>query len=68
VETNSLLKNEVITDRLGGRTNMFMDNHFLFQKMVQVGQFLSSPKSGSIFLMDIHFPVQKMVHNGQSFS
>jgi hypothetical protein len=63
VEMTSLLEKEVITPRLGGELicYRFMENHFTVQKMVQVGQFLSSPESGSIFLTDNHFSVRKMV-------
>ena len=51
METNSLLKNEEMTPRLGGSTDvLFIDE-----------QFLSSLESGLRFLMDRHFPVWKMV-------
>jgi hypothetical protein len=54
METNSLLKKEDMTPRLGGGTDVLLidgyDEHIL-----------SSSESGLRFLMDRHFLVQKMV-------
>ena len=62
METTSLLKNEEMTPRLGGSTDvLLMDSHFSVQKMVQDEQILSNSESGLRFLTDRHFPVRKMV-------
>jgi hypothetical protein len=63
VETNSLLKKEEMTPRLGGIIDVLLiDGHSFFSsKMVQDEQFISSSESGLRFLTDRHFPVRKMV-------
>jgi hypothetical protein len=63
VETTSLLKNEEMTPRLGGSTDVLLidGQSFFSSKMVQDERFLSSSESGLRFLTNKHFPVRKMV-------
>ena len=56
---DDLLKKK--TPRLGGSTDVLLDNHFSVRKMVHDEQILSSSESGLRFLTDRHFLVRKMV-------